>query len=274
MKASKPVNVLLNIFIGIVALMSVLPFIWIFFTSFKLPVDAFATPPVFFFEPTLDSYAELWLERNFFRYLFNTVVVCFFSIGISLSVGLLAGYGLARFKSKTSFFVLMYSLVLRSFPRLVFTIPFYTVANMLGMFDTRTLLILIMVSINQPFTIWLLRSYFLSIPTSIEGAAMVDGCTRFQAFRKVVVPIMRPGIITAGIFTLLLAYNEYLIPSALTSVNAVTLPVAIAQFSAEDVRYWSMSAAGCISIALPIVIIVLILQRYLIQGYTAGAVKE
>lgn len=274
MKAGKVTNVFVNTGVILFALVSVLPFIWVLFTSIKQPVDAFATPPVVFFQPTLEAYRKLWLEDNFVRYLMNTVIVCFFSLLISLTTGLLAGYGLSRYKGKASFFILLFALVLRSFPRIVFTIPFYTISNAVGLFDTKTLLVLIMVSINQPFTIWLLRSFFLSIPTSIEDAAMVDGATRFTAFRRVVIPIMKPGIITAGIFTLLTAYNEYLIPSALTSMNAVTLPVAIAQFGAEDIKYWSMSAAGCVSIALPIVILVMFLQKYLIKGMVAGAVKE
>ena len=102
---------------------------------------------------------------------------------------------------------------------------------------------------------------------------MVDGCSRFQAFWYVIVPIMGPGIVTASIFSMLLAYNEFLIPLILTATNAVTMPVAISQFGAEDLRYWSISAAGAISIAIPMVIIVLYLQKFLIKGLTAGAVK-
>jgi multiple sugar transport system permease protein len=132
---------------------------------------------------------------------------------------------------------------------------------------------MVLVAINQPFTIWMLRSFFQDIPESLEESAMVDGCSRFQAFWYVIVPIMGPGIVTASIFSLLLAYNEFLIPLVLTATNAVPLPVAISQFNAEDIQYWSIAAAGAVSITLPILIVVFLLQRYLIKGLTAGAVK-
>lgn len=114
----------------------------------------------------------------------------------------------------------------------------------------------------------------MSIPKALEEAAMIDGCNRFQAFWYVIVPIMWPGIITAGIFTMLLSYNEYLIPVALTATEAVTLPTAIAQFGAENIKYFTVAAAGSISISIPIIIVVLFAQKYLVQGMTAGAVKE
>jgi multiple sugar transport system permease protein len=113
----------------------------------------------------------------------------------------------------------------------------------------------------------------MEIPEDIDEAAMVDGCTRFQAFRRVILPLALPGALTAGLFTLLLAYNEFLMPVVLTATEATTLPVAISQFGTENLRYWTISAAGSVSIALPIVVIVMICQRYFVRGLTFGAVK-
>lgn len=147
------------------------------------------------------------------------------------------------------------------------------ICNRAALYDTRLLLVIILVAVNQPFTIWLLRNFFAAIPPELEEAAMVDGCTRLQAYRLVILPLLKPGLITAGIFTMLLAYQEYLIPLVLTQTRAITVPVFITQFSTENVQDWPVIAAGSVSLALPIVAIVLLAQRYLIAGLTAGAVK-
>lgn len=253
---------------------SVFPFFWALITSIKLPIDAFSMPPKWIFEPTFNAYKELWIQGDFFFYLQNTLIVTGGTVFLSLLIGTPAAYGLARYTSKGSFFLLLSALIFRALPHTLFILPFYFIARITGLFDTKILLVLVMVAINQPFTIWMLRSFFKSIPSSLEEAAMIDGCTRFQAFRYVIMPIMWPGVITAGIFTLLLAYNEYFIPVILSASRSVTMSVAIAQFGVDNVREWSLSAAGAVSISLPIVIIVLFLQKYIVQGLTAGAVKE
>ena len=255
------------------AILAIFPFFWTFLISIKEVVDAFALPPVWVFQPTLVAYQTLWIEEGFSKYLINSAIVTFGTVVISITVGCFAGYGLARYNRAAGFWILFAAFVFRALPRLTFLLPFYYLARLTGLHDTQLLLILVLVAINQPFTIWMLRSFFQEIPDSLEESAMVDGCSRFQAFWYVIVPIMGPGIVTASIFSMLLAYNEFLIPLILTATNAVTMPVAISQFGAEDLRYWSISAAGAISIAIPMVIIVLYLQKFLIKGLTAGAVK-
>ena len=255
------------------SILAIFPFFWTFLISIKEVVDAFALPPVWVFQPTLVAYQTLWIEEGFSKYLINSAIVTFGTVVISITVGCFAGYGLARYNRAAGFWILFAAFVFRALPRLTFLLPFYYLARLTGLHDTQLLLILVLVAINQPFTIWMLRSFFQEIPDSLEESAMVDGCSRFQAFWYVIVPIMGPGIVTASIFSMLLAYNEFLIPLILTATNAVTMPVAISQFGAEDLRYWSISAAGAISIAIPMVIIVLYLQKFLIKGLTAGAVK-
>jgi multiple sugar transport system permease protein len=254
-------------------LLAVTPFFWTFLTSIKQVVDAFSIPPVWTFTPTFEAYQSLWVEEGFVRYLINSVIVSVGTVTISISIGCLAGYALSRYNRPAGFWILFAAFVFRALPRMTFLLPFFFFARITGTFDTHILLILVLVAINQPFTIWMLRSFFQEIPESLEESAMIDGCTRFQAFWFVILPVMGPGVVTASIFSLLLAYNEYLIPLTLTATNAVPMPVAIAQFGAEDLRYWSISAAGAISIAAPIAILILFLQRYLIKGLTAGAVK-
>ena len=252
---------------------AVFPFVWTFLTSIKEVVDAFSLPPVWIFKPTIAAYQQLWIEEGFSRYLINSAIVTFGTVFISIGIGCFAGYGLARYRRAAGFWILFAAFVFRALPRLTFLLPYYYLARLTGLYDTHLLLILVLVAINQPFTIWMLRSFFQEIPDSLEESAMVDGCNRFQAFWYVIVPIMGPGIVTASIFSMLLAYNEFLVPLTLTATNAVPMPVAISQFGAEDLRYLSISAAGAISIAIPMVVIVLYLQRFLIKGLTAGSVK-
>jgi multiple sugar transport system permease protein len=254
-------------------LFNIMPFIWTLSTSFKQVRDAFSIPPVIFFEPTLEAYRTLWFEGRFADYLKSSIIVTTGTVAISLTIGCLAGYGLARYSGWVGFALLAIALIFRSLPRISFLLPAFAFSRATGLYDTHILLILVLVAINQPFTIWMLRSFFADIPVEIEEAAMVDGCSRFEAFVKVIMPLMLPGVITTGIFSLLLAYNEYLIPAILAASNAATLPVGIATIGTEDLKYWNVAAAGSVSIALPIILIVLFAQRYIIRGLTFGAVK-
>lgn len=250
------------------------PFVWAFLTSIKQPVDAFSPEPVWAFSPTFDAYQILWEQRGFYFYLYNTVFVGVISTVVSLLVASMGGYALARSSSRSGIWLLIGALILRAVPRMAVALPFYFVARALNIYDTRWLLIVVFVAINQPFTIWLMRNFFAAIPDELDQAAMVDGCTRWQIFTRVLLPLVRPGLVTAAVFTFLLAYQEYLLAVVLTQTQAVTVPVFIAQFSTENVQDWPVIAAGSVSLALPIIALVLLAQRFLIDGLTAGAVKS
>jgi multiple sugar transport system permease protein len=254
-------------------LFNVMPFVWTVMTSFKQVRDAFAIPPVLLFQPTFEAYRSLVTEARFSTFLVNSLIVTTGTVTISLIIGCLAGYALARYPGRIGFWILALALVFRSLPRISFLLPAFTFAQLTGLYDTRILLILVLVAINQPFTIWMLRSFFADIPVEIEEAAQVDGCSRFRAFVTVIMPLMLPGVITTGIFSLLLAYNEYLIPAILTTSRSATLPVAIATIGTDDPYYAIVRAAGSVVIALPIVVVVLLAQKYIVRGLTFGAVK-
>lgn len=254
-------------------LFNVVPFLWTVGTSFKQVKDAFSIPPKFLFTPTLDAYANLWQKQRFGDFLINSLVVTAATIAISLSIGCLAGYALARFSSKIGFALLAVSLIFRALPRISFLLPFFTFARATGLYDTRIVLVMVFVAVNQPFAIWMLRSFFAEIPIEIEEATMVDGCSRLRAFVSVIMPLMLPGIITTGIFTTLLAYNEFLMPAILTTSKSATLPVAIATIGTDDLKYWNVTAAGSVSIALPLIAVVLFAQRFIVRGLTFGALK-
>ncbi|MCE7983562.1 MAG: carbohydrate ABC transporter permease [Caldilinea sp. CFX5] len=210
---------------------------------------------------------------KFYDYFINTIIVTVGTIVISISIGCLAGYGLARYTGLLGVVVLIAALAFRALPRLAFVLPYYWIGSATNLLDTHLLVILTLVAVNQPFTIWMLRSFFMEIPKDLEEAATVDGATRFTAFRKVIVPIMWPGIISTALFSLLLAYNEFLLVRLLTQTNW-TLPVAISRYTGgEDPRHLTLAAASAVSATIPIILVILFFQKHLVKGLAAGAVK-
>jgi len=210
---------------------------------------------------------------EFYDYLINSVIVTVGTLCVSLSIGALAGYGLARFRHVVSVYILVIALAFRSLPSLALVLSFYYLGQLSGLYDTHILLIITLVAINQPFTIWMLRSFFMNIPKEIEESAMVDGANRLTAFLSVIIPIMWPGIISTALFTLLLAYSDFLLVRILTQSNW-TLTVAISKYAAgEDPGHITLAAAAAVSAAVPIIIVVFIFQSQLVKGLTSGAVK-
>ncbi len=210
---------------------------------------------------------------EFYDYFLNSVIVSVGTVVISISIGCLAGYALARYAGLIGVVLLIGALAFRALPRLAFILPYFYLGQASGLYDTHLLLIITLVAVNQPFTIWMLRSFFMEIPREIEEAAMIDGAGRLQAFARVIIPIMWPGIITTALFTLLLAYNEFLLVRILAQSNW-TLPAGIAQFTGgEDAGYITLAAAASISTTLPIIVVIIFFQKYLIRGLAFGAVK-
>ena len=206
-------------------------------------------------------------------HLINSLIVSAGTVLISVPIGSLAAYGLSRMPQRRASPILFGLFTIRMFPHMLLAIPFFVMGSFLNMIDTYPLLILALVAINQPFTIWLMYSFFLDIPRDLDEAAAIDGCNLWQTFWILILPLVRPGLTVAALFSLLLSYNEFLFALVLTGIKTKTLPVAIAAFGGEDVSDWSISAAGAIGIMLPIVVIMLFVQRHLVRGLTIGAVK-
>jgi multiple sugar transport system permease protein len=264
---------LLFVALCIFTFVNLIPLLWAVLTSFKYPADAFTIPPTVIFQPTLEYHREVWFENDFFRYLINSLIVSAGTVLISVPCGSLAAYALSRIPRRNSGPILNVLFTIRMFPHMLLAIPFFVMGTFLNMIATDPILILALVAINQPFTIWLMHGFFVDIPRDLDEAAAIDGCTSWQAFRIVILPLARPGMTVAALFSLLMSYNEFLFALVLTGVKTKTLPVAIASFGGEDISLWSISAAGAVGIMLPIVIIMLLLQRNLVRGLTAGAVK-
>jgi ABC-type glycerol-3-phosphate transport system permease component len=251
------------------------PFLWMTLISFRAPVDAFSVPPKLIAGFTTEHYWKLWVGDRFWIKFLNSTVITLGVLVISLSIGCLAAYALARYAGAMGFWLLLIALIFRALPH-VTLLPFYKFTFIeWGLWNRYETLIVILVAINQPFTIWMLRSFFMNIPKELDEAALVDGCSRVQAFFKVILPVMWPGIITTGLFSFLLAYNDFLISSQMMNADKMTMTSALSAYmNADDDAYkMMMGVAGAVSITAPLVVLVLFFQRQLVSGLTQGAVK-
>ena len=273
MRSSTLSQTMLFIALCVFTAINLTPVIWAFMTSIKLPVDAFSVPPKLFFSPTFEFHYQVWVEKQFWRFLINSAVIAIAVVCISVPIGTMAAFALSRLRGGGSRSILFGLLAMRMFPHILLAIPFFILAQSLSLIDTYPAMILALVAINQPFTIWMMRSFFMDVPTELDEAARIDGCNLWQVFYQVVLPVVRPGLWITSLFSLLLAYNEFLFALVLTGPNTKTLPVAIAEYGAEDLNYWSLSAAAAIGIMLPIVLFMMALQRHLVRGLAFGAVK-
>ncbi|WP_299146181.1 carbohydrate ABC transporter permease [uncultured Tateyamaria sp.] len=237
---------------------------------------------------TTEHYVAVWGENQFYRNFMNSMIVTAGVVTISLTVGTLAGYGLARSGSNLAFWLLILALVFRALPHSVLVagyLPwFINSAEILRpifgelsptLYGQPWAVIAVLVSINQPFTIWMLRSFFQNIPAELDEAARVDGCSHFQAFRRVIMPVMWPGVITTGLFSFLLGYNDFLVTSLLLDAQNQTMVPAIAgYFNRETTTTDQVEAvAAAVSITAPLFLLVMVFQRQIVSGLTAGAVK-
>jgi ABC-type glycerol-3-phosphate transport system permease component len=234
-KRSLPLSVLLYGGLIFWLVIASLPVVWTAIISFRQYLDAFSSPVKWVAPFTLENYSRLWIEKEFYRNFLNTALVTVFTVTISLTVGCLAAYALSRYRGALGFWLLMVALLFRAIPHSSLLPSFFTLFDALGIRNTYFTLIFVLVAINQPFTIWMLRSFFTNIPNELDEAALVDGCTRFEAFRRVIIPVMWPGVVTTGLFSFLLAYNDFLLSSALTSGDKMTMPAAIANSIAAPI---------------------------------------
>jgi multiple sugar transport system permease protein len=251
------------------------PFYWLIGISLKSGNDLQSSsliPP----HPTLKNYKSIFENPDFTKALRNSAVVALFTTILALTVGSFCAYALARLKLKGKFWILAIVLSISTFPQIAIAAPLFKLWSDIGLFNTWTGLIIPYLTFALPLSIYILVSFFREIPRDLEEAALVDGATYFQAFRKVVVPLAAPGLATAGILTFIGAWNEFLLAVTLTSSSkARTVPAAIAFFTGateHEVPYGSISAASVV-ISVPLILLVLFFQKRIVAGLTAGAVK-
>ncbi len=276
------VGALLTGLVGFLGLGLVLPPLLGMFNSFL----GFLGSPIVGF--TFEHYLAVWIENEFYRNFNNSLIVTTGVVTISLTVGTLAGYGLARSGSNLAFWILIAALIFRALPHSVLVSGYMPVfinsaeilepilgSNAPTLYGQPLAVIAVLVSINQPFTIWMLRAFFQNIPSELDEAARVDGCTHLKAFWWVIMPVMWPGVITTGLFSFLLGYNDYLVTSLLLdSQNQTMVPAITGYFNRETTMTDQVEAvAAAVSITAPLFLLVMVFQRQIVSGLTAGAVK-
>lgn len=285
----KPVS--LTIFLTIVlagwVVLAAFPFIWTLWGSFKVEGDFFSkadwaaalTGEMTTVETggrfTGNGYEGAWIQEGFWRAAINSTLVCLFVVTISLTLGTLGGYALSRSPHRYAFWFLIIALVFRALPQITLVsgyLPVFFQFNMWGHLPTA---IVVLIAINQPFTLWMLHSFFKNIPKDLDESAMVDGCNRFQAFRHVIIPVMWPGVITTGLFSFLLAYNDFAVTTMLLSQENQTMIPKIASFlgTTQTKGNVMFAVAAVVSVTAPIFVMIMVFQRQIVSGLTAGAVK-
>ena len=286
-KRSSPLAFFSNGFVILWLLIAIGPFIWTLWGSFKVEGDFFSkanwTNALYGIKTlsetggafTGNGYHGAWIEESFWQAALNTGIVVFSTVIISLTLGTIGGYALARSGYRYAFWLLMAALVFRAMPHITlvsgYLLPFFE-WNIWGHLPTT---IIVLVAINQPFTLWMLHSFFLNIPKDMDESAMVDGCTRLQAFWHVIIPVMWPGVITTGLFSFLLAYNDFTVTAMLLSQENQTMIPKIASFLGSTFESGNImfAVAAVVSAMVPLFFLVLFFQRQIVSGLTAGAVK-
>ena len=257
----------------LLAIVCVAPIVLMFATSLKVQTQIFTNSINFFFAPTLENYREVLGDGSFTRYLTNSLIVGVVSTVITLVLGCMAAYGLARFRFRGRKTIAYTTLLLRTVPLAVLAVPVFMLWSRAGLINSLPGLILLYVAVNLPFTIWLLYGFVLQVPPELEEAAAIDGCGPIQVFYKVVLPLIKPGLAAAAIFTFRIAWNEFILALVLTDRATRTLPVAASLYITDIGVDWGKIMALGSLIAIPPLIFTFIAARQIITGLTAGAVK-
>jgi multiple sugar transport system permease protein len=248
------------------------PIVWVLLTSIKTRVDAFAFPPVWIFEPTLDAYVQLLFERDFLINVWSSVFVAAANSLLVLVVSLPAAWSMARFDTGGRD-LLMYVLSIRFLPPIVIIPPVFVELNVLGLVGTRYALILLYLLINVPFAVWLLRTAFRNIPDSFVDAAKMDGATEFEVFYYVGVPMVKPAMITVLLISFIFAWNEFIFAIIFTAGDSATAPVALSKLITGREVFWNQIMAGATILILPLLLLGYVGQRYIIRGMTFGTAE-
>lgn len=273
---------LLYFSVVLIVIWTVAPYLWLIISSFSYKIDLLTVPLRWIpRRVTLENYRALFFAHGsanvnaelFLRALYNSAIVAILTLSICLVLGVPAAYALARLKYRGSNLYMLIMMSTQMMPPIAIVIPLYVILRSLSLIDTYMGLVLVYISFILPLVIWLMRGYFASIPSELEDAARIDGCSRLGAMVRIVLPLSGPGLVSVMIFAFIAAWNEYLYAFIYTNINAKTVPVLIGEFSTKlGLEYLRIAAAGVLA-SLPPVILALIFQRFLIRGLTAGAVK-
>ena len=251
------------------------PVVWMFSASVRPIRELLVYPPRLIPETvTLDYFARILHNAKYQRFFVNSILLSLFCLAVTLVLASLAGYGFSRFRMRGGRAMLIGILALLMLPRVTVIVPYFRMAHTWGVYDRLLGLMLVNVAFLLPMATWLLKGYMDSVPVELEEAAMVDGCTRTGALRRVLLPLALPGLVGVGTFVFIGAWNEYLLAVVLTDTpSAQTLTVGLAAFFGEYVRDWNSIMALSTLTSIPLMLVFVFFQRWVVQGMTSGAVK-
>mgnify|MGYP002620052961 CR=1 FL=1 len=256
--------------IALVLAIMLFPFYWMVLTSLRSQVDNVSRVPVWWFTPTWENYQNVIARNNFLTFTWNSFVVAALSTGIGLVLGLPAAYSIARFKQDG---LALAILIARLTPYITYLVPWYLAFRALGLIDTYVALTLTHLIVGMPLIVWIMISFFEGVPQDLEEAAFVDGATRIGTFLRVILPLSTPGIVAASILAFIFSWNQFLFSLVLSGPNTRPVPVAVFNFiSYGQIDFGGLGAAA-VMITLPVLILTLIIQRWIVTGLTMGAVK-
>lgn len=260
----------------LMAVMVLIPILWMVSTSIKIEAETITIPPKWIPEhPTLDSYQRLWTEYPFLTYFKNSIIISMGAVLLSVGFSCLAGYGVTRFRFRGKQSFLSFLLITQMFPSIMLLIPYYKVLDIYGLKDSLLGMILVYISFTVPFCSWMMVGFFKTIPLELDEAAIIDGCSRWKAFYKIILPMTLPGISSSAIYAFITAWNEYMFAQVLINTPGLkTVPLGIAELNGYYKILWNDMMAASVIASLPLVILFIFLQKYFISGLTAGAVKQ
>jgi multiple sugar transport system permease protein len=257
----------------IASLCILLPIFWLFTGAIKESNDLWSMPPKLVFIPTLKHFVLAIVERHFGRHLLNSLIVAAGSTVISIFLGSLAAYALSRIRIKGAKHISFWIISLRMMPPIVIILPLYVFFSRIRLIDTHIGLILAHITLNVPFAVWMLMGFLQEVPNELEDAALVDGCSRFGVLFRILLPVILPGLTATAVFCVIWSWNDFIFAFSLTSTQAATLPVPISGFLGDYIWEWSAFYAGGMIAAVPIILMALLTQKYLVRGLTFGAVR-
>ncbi len=262
------------LYIGLVVISVVIlfPIIWIFITSVKPTIDMPAYPPKFIFHPTGEHYARAFTRSGFLGSFIDSSVISVIVMLLSISLGSMCAYALARFNVGGKNFR-FWILSQRMFPPVAMILPLYILMRRLHILDTYAALIITYTVVNLPFTVWLMRGFIMDVPKEMDEAAFIDGCSVWGVFRRIILPVVRPGLVAAAIFAFISSWNEFLFALILAGGNVKTVPLVASEVITDKEVLWGpMSAIGAMT-AVPIILFTFFVQKYIVRGMSYGAIK-
>lgn len=258
----------------LIVLFAIGPYIWTFISSITLEKELYQSEFRFFPEhPTTDNYIRLFSKLNFAGNMIDSLIVAVMTAFAGLILTIPASYSFSRFNFRGRKFLLMQFLIINMFPIMLLIIPLFIMMKVLGLMDTYGALIIAYSTFTIPFSTWMLTSFFNSIPVDLDKSAQIDGCSRIGALIRIVLPVAMPGVFSTGIYIFITAWNEYLYSAILTTSKVRTIPLALQNMIGEYQIEWGLLTAGGVISALPVIILFFFIQKQLISGMTAGAVK-